>query len=189
MEIEEKLLKLVDVDFVDNDDNKREQLKNYLKKLKKFKVENLKKEVVKIKETVSGLDLSTQESAFANYQAFINSSKSSRIVLQRWNEITHNVDVLVENKVPKFTSSCDDFFKSSYDSDISYRCLSSTETKHIEILNILELPKLMEVSIQNEDYDNALELASYIQKLNVKLPNADLIEVCNNFSVLFILNK
>jgi hypothetical protein len=176
--MEEKVLKLVDVDF----DNNKDEIKNYLQKLKHYKVENLKKEVVKIKETVSNLDLTTQESAFANYKAFINSSKSSRLVLQNWNEMTRNVDALSEN-IPNFTSNCDDFFKSAYELDTSYDSLSSTERKHTEILNILELPKLMELSIQLEEYDNALELASYIQKLNAKLPNAILIEV-NKFQFM-----
>lgn len=103
-------------------------------------------------------------------------SKSSRVVLQRWNEITHNVDTL-SSSIPSFTINCDEFFKSSHDLDVAYASLSSTERKHDEILNILELPKLMELSIQKEEYDNALELASYIQKLNAKLPNAVLIEV------------
>lgn len=171
--MEAKLLKIVDVEVFDEDN---ERIKNYFQKLKQYKVENLKKETAKIRETVISLDQKTQESAFSNYQAFINSSKSSRLVLQRWNEISHKIDSLTHN-VPNFTKDCDKFFKLSYDLESFSVSLDSTEKKNVEILNILELPKLMEISIQREKYDNALELASFVQKLNAKLPNAVLIEV------------
>lgn len=181
MEIENKLLKIVDVD--EYDENGKEQIKVFLRKLKQYKVENLKKEVRRVKETVASLNLKIQESAFENYQAFINSSKSSRLVLQKWNEI--QVDTLVD-EIPNFTTSCDEFFKSSYDFDNSFSALNLTVDKHAEILNVLDLPKLMELSIQREDYNNALELASYVQKLNTKLPNAVLIEVIKFF--LFLIH-
>lgn len=73
MEMDDKLLKLVDVAEFEID--KQERIKNYLQKLKRkeTKVEHLKKEVIKIKDTVSSLEVSTQESAFANYSLFINS--------------------------------------------------------------------------------------------------------------------
>lgn len=60
------------------------------------------------------------------------------------------------------------------------RLNSLTMKKHVELLEILELPQLMESSIREEKYDDALELAAYVQKLRIKLGN---IPIYNNVSL------
>lgn len=154
--MEEKLLKIVNVDLLNSaDDHQTEKVKNFLQKLKQYKVESLKRETLKITDCVSRLDQTAQESAFENYQAFVNSSKSSRLVEKRWDEVTHKIDKLL-NRTPNFTSNCDEFFEDSYDLERSCNDLAYAESKHAEVLNILDLPNLMQASIEREEYDNAL---------------------------------
>lgn len=59
--------------------------------------------------------------------------------------------------------------------------------KHIELLEILELPQLMESSIRDEKYEDALELASYVQKLGAKFENVPVVNV-NIVQDIFCIN-
>lgn len=180
MESEEKLLKLIGVEVTADN---RDEVMSYLQKLKNYKVENLKKDIVNIKDDLNNLDLQTQEIAFSNYQAFIKTTESSRQVLKGWNEATHNVESLID-KVPDFQSKCDNFVKKSYEINSSLGAVNLTLNKHVELLEILELPQLMEMSIREEKYGHALELASYVQKLSTKLNNVPIVNVSRQFNDL-----
>jgi hypothetical protein len=169
MDSDDKILRLIDFEA---SPEKRDEAINYLQKLRTYKVENLKKDVVNLQDDLKNLDLQTQEIAFSNYQAFIKTAESSRKVLKGWNETTKNVENLIE-KVPELTKNCDEFVKIAYDLNTSSRLNALTMKKHIEILEILELPQLMEMSIREEKYADALELANYVEKLSAKFNNSN----------------
>jgi len=173
MDSEEKILKLIG--FEVTDDNKNESL-DYLQKLRSYKAENLKKDIVNLKDDLNNLDLQQQEIAFSNYPAFIKTAESSRQVLKGWNDTTKNVENLIE-KLPEFSKRCDNFVKTTIDLSAASRVNSLTMKKHVELLEILELPQLMESSIREEKYEDALELAAYVQKLGAKFQNVPIINV------------
>lgn len=67
--------------------------------------------------------------------------------------------------------------KTTLEINSASRLNSLTMKKHVELLEILELPQLMESSIRKEKYEDALELASYVQKLNAKFENVRVVNV------------
>lgn len=173
MDSDDKILKLID--FEATSETRAEAL-NYLQKLRSNKKENLKKDTVNLKDNLNNLELSTQEIAFSNYPAFIKTAESSRQVLKGWNETTKNVENLIE-KLPDFSGKCDDFVRSTLEIQSSSRLNSLTMKRHVELLEILELPQLMESSIREEHYEDALELAAYVQKLGAKFDNVPVVNV------------
>ena len=173
MEAEDKILKLINFESSAVD---RNEAVNYLQKLRGYKVENLRKDTVNIKDDLNNLDIQSQDIAYSNYQSFIKTAESSRQVLKGWNETTKNVENLIE-KVPVFTENCDSFVKTAYDLNTSSRLNALTMKKHVELLEILELPQLMELSIREEKYADALELASYVDKLSSKFDNVPIVNV------------
>lgn len=158
----------------------RSEAINYLRKLRSYKKENLKKDSVNLLDDLNNLDLQTQEIAFSNYPAFIKTAESSRQVLKGWNETTKNVESLID-KLPKFSEKCDTFVKTTLEIQSSSRLNSLTMKRHLELLEILELPQLMESSIREEKYEDALELASYVQKLGEKFEKVPVVNVRNDF--------
>lgn len=102
MESEDKILKLINYEATP--ETKAEAV-SYLNKLRNYKKETLKKDVVNIKDDLNNLDLQSQEIAFSNYPAFIKTAESSRQVLKGWNETTKNVESLIE-KLPDFSQKC-----------------------------------------------------------------------------------
>lgn len=173
MDSEEKILKLINYEA--SAENKEEAI-SYVQKLRGYKKDNLKKDSVNLKDDLNNLDLQTQEIAFSNYPGIIKTAESSRQVLKGWSETTKNVESLIE-KLPDFSKECDEFVRTTLDIQSASRCNSLTLKKHFELLEILELPQLMESSIRQEKYENALELASYVQKLGGKFDNIPVVNV------------
>lgn len=80
--------------------------------------------------------------------------------------------------------SGDEFVKITLEINSASRLNSLTMKKQVELLEILELPQLMESSIKEEKYEDALELASYVQKLGSKFENVPVVNVSAEFRFL-----
>lgn len=56
--------------------------------------------------------------------------------------------------------------------------------KHVDLLEILELPQLMELSIREEKYEDALELAAYVQKMGTSFEKVAIVNVNDTNQIL-----
>lgn len=140
------------------------ELFNYLGKLGTYKVDQLKKEQTRLTEETKHIVEQTQDLAISNYKTFIKTAENSRSIYKEFQKAESQVGTVVE-KLPELSEKCEKFLKQSVEINEQRRLNSITLKKNAQLLEILELPQLMERCIREGRYEEALELAAYVQKM------------------------
>ncbi|KAK5644122.1 hypothetical protein RI129_007967 [Pyrocoelia pectoralis] len=151
---------------LDNDVN----FNDYLNKVGTFKCEELIKEPSKLKDVKSNITEQMQELAIVNYKTFIQTADCSRNLFQGFNSIENKLDNLLEN-IPQFEQKCHTFATNTSGINLLRRLNSLTLTRSAQLLEVLEVPQLMDSFIKDALYEDALELAAYVRRLYMKHPD------------------
>lgn len=146
----------------------------YLSKLGGLDVEQLNKEPDYLSDEKNAVLQTTQKLVFANYKTFIQTAESSREILSHFNETEGRLDKLVQN-IPEFVGKCQSFCDTSKDINAHRRLNSLTLTRNAELLEILEMPQLMDSCLRSNQYNEALELSQYARQLGMKHGNIPII--------------
>ncbi|XP_053684204.1 conserved oligomeric Golgi complex subunit 8 [Sabethes cyaneus] len=165
----EKVLKLVFPDSYEellSGDNASE-VTDYMFRLGSLKVDQLKKEKVRLQDETKQNVEQTQDLAVNNYRTFIETAECSREIYRKFVETEKRIGCL-DKKLPDFETTCQRFLGSSSNINSARRLNSLTLTRNAELLEILEIPQLMETCIRENKYDEALELAAYVQRVGSK---------------------
>ncbi|NXY82657.1 COG8 protein, partial [Alcedo cyanopectus] len=72
------------------------------------------------------------------------------------------------DRLPALQEACRTFMRDAEEISRSRRMNSLTLNRHTEILEILEIPQLMDTCVRNGYYEEALELAAYVRRLERK---------------------
>ncbi|XP_018548318.1 conserved oligomeric Golgi complex subunit 8 [Lates calcarifer] len=139
----------------------------YLSELSSFGVEKLSREPERLAEERAQILQQTRELAFSNYQTFIRTADCTEHIYRDFGRVESSVSRLLD-KLPGFGEKCRGFMKEAEEIGASRRMNSLTLNRHTEILEILEIPQLMDTCVRNGYYEEALELAAYVKRLEKK---------------------
>lgn len=139
----------------------------YLSELSSFGVEKLSREPERLAEERAQILQQTRELAFSNYQTFIRTADCTEHIYRDFGRVESSVSRLLD-KLPSFGERCRGFMKEAEEIGASRRMNSLTLNRHTEILEILEIPQLMDTCVRNGYYEEALELAAYVKRLEKK---------------------
>lgn len=145
-------------------------------KLGSFKVNQIKKEETRLAEDNKAVVEHTQDLAISNYKTFIQTSENAKRIYKEFKEtegqLNHLIDVL-----PNLHQKCEHFIETSSEIASSRRLNSLTLKRNVQLLEILELPQLMDSCIYQEKYEEALELAANVQRMGMKHSSIPVISV------------
>ncbi|XP_041848185.1 conserved oligomeric Golgi complex subunit 8 [Melanotaenia boesemani] len=139
----------------------------YLSELSSFGVDKLSREPDRLAEERAQILQQTRELAFSNYQTFIRTADCTKHIYRDFGRVESSVSRLLD-KLPRFGEKCRGFMKEAEEIGASRRMNSLTLNRHTEILEILEIPQLMDTCVRNGYYEEALELAVYVKRLEKK---------------------
>ncbi|KAG9272965.1 conserved oligomeric Golgi complex subunit 8 [Astyanax mexicanus] len=139
----------------------------YLAELCSLGVERLGREPERLSEERAQILQQTRELAFSNYKTFIRTAHCTKHIYTDFGRVESSLSKLLD-KLPSFGEKCRGFVKEAEEIGLSRRMNSLTLNRHTEILEILEIPQLMDTCVRNGYYEEALELATYVKRLEKK---------------------
>ncbi|XP_054626124.1 conserved oligomeric Golgi complex subunit 8 [Dunckerocampus dactyliophorus] len=139
----------------------------YLSELSSFGVDKLNREEERLAEERAHILQQTRELAFSNYQTFIRTADCTEHIYRDFGRVEASVSRLLD-KLPALGQRCRVFVKEAEQMAASRRMNSLTLNRHTEILEILEIPQLMDTCVRNAYYEEALELTAYVKRLEKK---------------------
>lgn len=141
-----------------------------------MKLDQLKKEKNRLLEENRLVVEQTEDLATMNYKKFIKTSECTRSIQQDLHETGDKLDTLID-KLPKFSEKCEQFVEQSKSINEARRLNNLTLKNNAQLLEILELPQLMNTCIREERYEEALELSAHVQRVGSKCGNIPIINV------------
>lgn len=159
---------------------KREMLstswsRDYLNRLTSLPARALHNEPSKLREEQQKVERDMSDLAFKDYKAFILVKDCKEDVQSTFENLGQHLDHF-HDTIPAFASTLTGF--SSNVADILQRqhVYNSILASHSQLLEVLEIPVLMETCVRNGYYHEALELAAHVQRLVIRYPGLKIIQ-------------
>ncbi|GFY96752.1 conserved oligomeric Golgi complex component-related / COG complex component-like protein [Actinidia rufa] len=116
-----------------------------------------------------------QEVAVGNYRAFISAADALLAIREEVSSIDKHLESLT-SEIPKLTSVCTEFIEST-EQILEKRKMNQTLlANHSTLLDLLEIPQLMDTCVRNGNYDEALDLEAFVCKLSTMHPKLPVIQ-------------
>ena len=164
---DESILSSIFKNAFSDEERRNPEFSLYLSQLSSFDIHKLTLEPARLaNERCRVLDV-TQELAFQNYKTFIKVAKCSKDIFKDFGVIEMRLQSLL-NKLPMLSEHGQNFMKEAAGISAIRGSNSLTLTRHTELLEILEIPQLMDTCVRNQYYEDALELMFYVKRLDKK---------------------
>lgn len=147
----------------------------YLAELSSSSLDKLSRESERLAEEKAQILEQTEHLAFHNYKTFIKTAECSKEIFHDFVSVEKHVESLLD-KLPTFSETCSNFMKVAQEINSSRHLNSLTLARHTQLLEILEISQLMDSCVRNGYYEEALELSSYVHRLEKKLSNIPIIQ-------------
>ncbi|XP_074056592.1 conserved oligomeric Golgi complex subunit 8 isoform X1 [Macrotis lagotis] len=153
----------------------RPDVGRYLRELSGSGLERLRREPERLAEERAQLLQQTRDLAFANYKTFIRGAECTERIHRLFGDVEAALSRLL-GRLPGFQQSCRNFVKDAEEIGSNRHMNTLTLNRHTEILEILEIPQLMDTCVRNNYYEEALELAAYVRRLERKYSTIPVIQ-------------
>lgn len=137
----------------------------YVSELLSFTLDRLHKEPELLRVDSERIRRQMQEVAVGNYRAFIAADAALSSCRDQLSSIGTHLDNMI-NEIPKLSSGCTEFLDSAQDILEERKMNQTLLANHSTLLDLLEIPQLMDTCVRNGNYDEALDLEAFVSRLS-----------------------
>ncbi|CAJ2635864.1 unnamed protein product [Trifolium pratense] len=147
----------------------------YVSELLSFTLDRLHKEPELLRVDAERIRRQMQEVSVGNYRSFIAAADALLAIRHEVSSIDNHLESMI-NEIPKLTSGCTEFIESA-EQILEKRKMNQTMlANHSTLLDLLEIPQLMDTCVRNGNYDEALDLEAFVGKLSTMHPKLPIIQ-------------
>ncbi|KAM7507497.1 hypothetical protein LguiA_017950 [Lonicera macranthoides] len=147
----------------------------YVSELLSFTLDRLQKEPELLRVDAERIRRQMQEEAVGNYRSFILAADALLAIREEVSSIDKHLKSMIA-EIPKLTSGCTEFSESA-EQILEKRKMNQTLlANHSTLLDLLEIPQLMDTCVRNGNYDEALDLEAFVCKLSTMHPKLPVIQ-------------
>eukprot|EP00960_Hanusia_phi_P036515 752363-Hanusia_phi.AAC.4 len=153
----------------------RDEQERFLLSLLSLGLDRVAAEPERLANECHAVKKDTETHAVSNYSAFLQSAvcvRSVREELELSGRLLHELAA----DVPSLQRACEEVDEHAKAVDSLRKQTQTTWKVHAQLLEVLEVPQLMDTAVRNEYYEEALELASFARRLHARYQDNTLIE-------------
>ena len=139
-------------------------------------MERLRKEPELLDEEKKKIERSVLNVCTSHYTAFIDAARCLESIHQELSTVSKSLDLLLKD-VPVMAVACDDFSRKSSSLVDQFAANKQLANSQSALMEVLEIPHLMETCVRNAVFDEALDLQSFVSRLSVLHPNVPTVQV------------
>ncbi|PIA47620.1 hypothetical protein AQUCO_01400327v1 [Aquilegia coerulea] len=147
----------------------------YVSELLSFTLDRLHKEPELLRVDSERIRRQMQEVAVGNYRAFISASDALVSIREEVSFVDKHLESLI-SEIPKLTSGCTEFIDSAQQILEKRKLNQTLLANHSTLLDLLEIPQLIDTCVRNGNYDEALDLEAFVGKLSTLHPKLPVIQ-------------
>ncbi|KAK9099405.1 hypothetical protein Syun_026450 [Stephania yunnanensis] len=147
----------------------------YVSELLSFTLDRLHKEPELLRVDAERIRRQMQEVAVGNYRAFIAAADALLLIREEVSSVDKHLESMIA-EIPKLTSGCTEFIESAQQILEKRKMNQTLLANHSALLDLLEIPQLMDTCVRNGNYDEALDLEAFVGKLSTMHPKLPVIQ-------------
>jgi len=140
---------------------------SYLQTLFTYDTERLHRELEYLHDEKCSKSAQMLSLTFDNYSTFIQTAECSKNISNDFSTIEERLSLIL-NQLDQFSSCCQTFIRETEQTNSLRKQNMFTLQKYPQLLEILEIPQLMDTCVRNDYFDEALELVTYCKRLERK---------------------
>jgi hypothetical protein len=140
---------------------------SYLQTLFTYDTERLHRELEYLHDEKCSKSSQMLSLTFDNYSTFIQTAECSKNISNDFSTIEERLSLIL-NQLDQFSSCCQTFIRETEQTNFLRKQNMFTLQKYPQLLEILEIPQLMDTCVRNDYFDEALELVTYCKRLERK---------------------
>ncbi|GAB4821913.1 hypothetical protein N2152v2_008959 [Parachlorella kessleri] len=138
----------------------------YFSELLSYSLERLSKEPELLRADQEHIRRQIEDTTVEKYRAFLTTAQCLADLRQQLQAATGSLDALVKD-LPKLQAATEQFKQDAAAANAKRADNRLLYNTHSTLLELLEVPQLMDTCIRNGNYDEALDLRTFVHKMSV----------------------